>query len=529
MVLETEWEGLSVTDFFHLSDALVDPSDPERPSRLVRMIETRVPTTVEFAPRPNYGEAQSTLTIFDGGVELHDDHLHVRLVSHGVSWSLDDRGGGQVATGRVAPEHSPVSIELQISETADFPAPLPEVGVALHETLDYWRDWMATLSIPTVATEQVKRSALILKSLCHFPSGAILAAGTTSLPEDIGGTRNWDYRMCWPRDGSMIAATLVSLGSTIEAEAVLDWLTERVTNLGGPDQMRPVYPLRGDDAMAERELVHLPGYRNSRPVRIGNGADEQVQMDVFGPIVALIADMATSTGAISDDRWWLVTQMAEAVSLRWNDPDFGIWEERRPTRHHVHSKVMCWQTIDRSLDIARQTGRTPAPHWISLRDEIKAQVVAEGWSEEAQAYTIAYGDSGLDSAVLHLLLSGLFQADDPRMVSTVEQIEKDLRFGPAVYRYVLDDGFRESEGGFFICAAWLAQCYWMMGRAEEADRLFEAYVGLIGPTGLISEQYEPFQQISLGNVPQGYSHIGLIQMAAAAEHTQNTDAISLLH
>ena len=261
---------------------------------------------------------------------------------------------------------------------------------------------------------------------------------------------------------------------------------------------------------------------------LSSGGLQLVQMDVFGPIVALVAKMAQATGTITDERWWLVTQMAEAVARRWDEPDFGIWEERRPTRHHVHSKVMCWQTIDRALEIAARTGRTPERDWTSLRDQIKAQIVLRGWNEEAQAYTIAYGDTGLDSAVLHLALSGMLSAGDPRFISTVEQIERDLRFGPAVYRYALDDGFRESEGGFFICAAWLAQCFWMMGRADDADRLFEDYVALIGPTGLISEQYEPFQQLSLGNVPQGYSHIGLVQMAVAAEQTQNTDAISLL-
>ena len=528
MVLETEWDGVSVTDFFHLNDDLVDPAHSERVSRLFRIIETRVPVTVEFAPRPSYAEARPDLTMSTHGVELHHEGQHVRLLTHGVTWSLAARGDGQVAVGRVVPHGSPAFIEMQISETATFSDPLEDATSALVETLSFWRDWVATLEVPGVASDHVTRSALILKSLCHFSSGAILAAGTTSLPEDIGGTRNWDYRMCWPRDGSMIAATLVTLGSHGEAEAFLDWLTERVVALGGPEQMRPVYPLRGEEAVAERELDHLPGYRNSKPVRVGNGADEQVQMDVFGPIVALVAKMAQATGTITDERWWLVTQMAEAVARRWDEPDFGIWEERRPTRHHVHSKVMCWQTIDRALEIAARTGRTPARDWTSLRDQIKAQIVLRGWNEEAQAYTIAYGDTGLDSAVLHLALSGMLSAGDPRFISTVEQIERDLRFGPAVYRYALDDGFRESEGGFFICAAWLAQCFWMMGRADDADRLFEDYVALIGPTGLISEQYEPFQQLSLGNVPQGYSHIGLVQMAVAAEQTQNTDAISLL-
>jgi trehalose 6-phosphate phosphatase len=521
MVLETEWEGLTVTDFFHVNADLVDPRSTGRPSRLLRILEGRIPTVIEFAPRPNYAEHVPKMKVTSEGVELHDGDQHVRLVGRGIEWKILHREHGDVVRGHLNPHGSPLHLELQISETKKFPRPLEAVGKSLRETLDFWRAWIDALSFPSVATPHVRRSALVLKSLCHYASGSILAAGTTSLPEDIGGTRNWDYRMCWPRDGSMIAGALVSLGSLAEAEQFLNWLAERVTKLGGPEQMRPVYPLRGDVAPEERELSSLPGYRGSKPVRVGNGADAQVQMDVFGPIVALIADVTAAGQPLTDERWWLVTQMAEAVARRWNEPDFGIWEERRPTRQHVHSKVMCWQTLDRALKIAKHAGRTPEPHWAPLRDEIKTQVLAEGWNDEVRAYTIAYGDTGLDSAVLYLALSGLLDAHDPRFVATVEQIEKNLRFGPTVYRYALDDGFRESEGGFFICAAWLAQAYWLMGRVQDADTLFEQYVELIGPTGLLSEQYEPFQQISLGNVPQGYSHIGLINMAQAAESIKN--------
>ena len=517
MVLETEWEGVSVSDFFHLTDGLVDPEEANRPSRLIRLVESRVPVRVEFSPRPGYAEHGARFTITEHGVEVHDGDQHLRLVGPMISWSVVHRDDGEVIEGLIEPAGGVSSIELQISESMEFPEPLGEPGQALTETLDYWRGWIGGLSFPSIATSEVRRSALILKSLCHFSSGAILAAGTTSLPEDIGGSRNWDYRMCWPRDGSMIAASLVSLGSVDEAAAFLDWLTQRVTKLGGPELMKPVYPLRDDEALEERELSWMPGYRNSQPVRIGNGADEQVQMDVFGPIVSLIADVTAAGVPLSDERWWLVIQMAEAVSRRWDEPDFGIWEERRPTRHHVHSKVMCWQTLDKALEIAAQTGREPLGHWVTLRDEIKEQVLSSGWNEEAKAFTIAYGDPGLDSAVLLLALSGMLEADDPRFASTVEGIERELRFGPAVYRYALDDGFRESEGGFFICAAWLAQAYWLMGRNDEASDLFNSYLELIGPTGLLSEQYEPFQRLSLGNVPQGYSHLGLISMALTAD------------
>jgi GH15 family glucan-1,4-alpha-glucosidase len=362
----------------------------------------------------------------------------------------------------------------------------------------------------------VGRSALLLKSLCHRRTGSIMAAGTTSLPEVLGGTRNWDYRMCWPRDASMIASALVRLGSLEEAESFLAWLAARVARLGSPEQLRPVYPLEGE-GIREEELPNLPGYRGSTPVRIGNAAEHQVQMDVFGPIVELVETMIEAGAELDDARWWLVCQMVEAVARHWQEPDFGIWEERRPTRQHVLSKVMCWQTVDRALAIAERSGRTPGPNWSVLRTAIRSEVLERGWNPDASAFTMAYGENDLDAAVLHLGLSGLLDPHDERFSATLTRIEEVLMEGPTVYRYALDDGHRESEGGFFLCAAWLAECLWRADRFEEGTRLFESCVALEGPTGLIPEQYDPELGICLGNVPQGYSHLGLINLALEAD------------
>ena len=514
MILETAWSGLIVTDYFGLKRDGQRSGADNSPSLLVRTLEGHCTVRIEFAPRPNYAQDSAQLTLTRTGIEMVDSHATLRLHAPGVVWSLLKENGNDTAVASVTLQGAPLVLTLEIFEPGTEPvSAMTPQGASFDETLLFWQDWIDRLSLPSRATSQVRRSALTLKSLTHAASGSILAAGTTSLPEDIGGTRNWDYRFCWPRDSSMIAAALVSLGSLSEADALLHWLHERVKQLPSPDQMKPVYPIVGDVATAEAELANLAGYRESRPVRIGNGADSQVQMDVFGPIITLIDQCVASGMELSDERWTLVENLAAAVAKRWDEPDFGIWEERRPTRHHVHSKVMCWTAIDRAIDIGTRTGRPVPDSWHALREEIAAQVLAKGWNEDVGAYTIAYGDDALDAAVLHLAISGLLAGDDPRFVSTVGRIEETLRHGPTVYRYALDDGFREAEGGFNICTTWLIEAYALMGRYDDAQSLFDDYLRLVGPTGLLSEEYEPFEKISLGNFPQAYSHLGLIRTA----------------
>jgi trehalose 6-phosphate phosphatase len=520
LVLETRWPELTVTDFLDRSTkAAIDGQDS---TRLVRTLQGVGRARVEFAPRLDFGRAPTRIERVPGGLEVIGTAERVHLRSPGIEWTIVDDGVHQTACAAVDLIGDAVTLVAEFgadAATRDDVDPT-EHHSRLELTLREWRMWAGQLRLPDIEPDLVQRSALVLKGLSHQSSGSFLAAATTSLPEVIGGLRNWDYRLCWPRDASMTAAALVALGSTDEAVALLGWVCDRVRHLAGPEQLRPVYPLVGDEYLPEAVIPTLHGHRGSRPVRIGNAAEHQVQLDVFGPVVDLV-DRVTDAGIeMHDEWWWLVQQMAEAVASRWHEPDHGIWEERRPQRHHVHSKVMCWVTLDRAIAVAQRCAEPVPQEWIELREEIAADVLVRGWNDEIESFTIAYDDVELDASVLHLGLSGLMAADDPRFVSTVARIEKVLRKGPVVYRYQLDDGLPGKEGGFHICTAWLIESYVLMGRLTEAELLFDRLIELVGPTGLLSEQYDADLELALGNHPQAYSHLGLINAAVAISRSR---------
>jgi pentatricopeptide repeat protein len=271
--------------------------------------------------------------------------------------------------------------------------------------------------------------------------------------------------------------------------------------------------VEGSDLGPEAVIDTLPGYAGSRPVRIGNAANRQLQLDVFGPIADLITAVAMSRGWVRDQEWRVIDAMVEAVSRRWHEPDHGLWEARLTPRHHVYSKVMCWVTVDRALRLAEKHGGGTRPEWSDLRDQIAANVLEYGWHEQAGAYTVAYGYPEMDASSLWVGLSGLLADDDPRFLSTLLAIEADLRSGPTVYRYKWDDGLPGREGGFHVCAAWMIEAYLRTGRRADAEELFEQMLDCAGPTGLLPEQYDPEAERGLGNHPQAYSHLGLIRCA----------------
>jgi GH15 family glucan-1,4-alpha-glucosidase len=377
----------------------------------------------------------------------------------------------------------------------------------------YWNDWARGLKLPSIETSLVRRSALTLKALCYGPTGAIAAAATTSLPEHIGGVRNWDYRYCWLRDAAMSAAALFKLGSDEEAMGYLDWLLG-VLMERPPERLQPLYALTGEALGSEAEIGDLSGYAGSRPVRIGNAAARQVQLDVFGCIMELIAMLIERDAPLSSDHWRLVDDIVNAVQRRWREADHGIWEIRRAPRHHVHSKVMCWLTVDRGIRIAERYLDRRRDDWVALRDQIAEEILRCGFKPGQNAFTAAYDGDDLDAAALYVGLSGLVAPDDERFIGTVQAIENHLKRGPTVYRYrTSDDGLPGTEGGFHICASWLVDAYLLIGRADDARKLFDEIVALAGPTGLYSEQYDPESQLALGNHPQAYSHIGIIENA----------------
>jgi GH15 family glucan-1,4-alpha-glucosidase len=359
-------------------------------------------------------------------------------------------------------------------------------------------------------SDLVRRSALLIKALCYGPTGAICAAATTSLPEHIGGVRNWDYRYCWLRDAMLSAHALVELGSTREAMELLDWLALVIESCDSPERLRPLYSVAGRNVGPEAEIGELSGYRGSRPVRIGNAAAHQVQLDVFGPIVDLVARLWELDAPLRSEHWRLVEGMADAVMRRWREPDHGIWEIRKPKRHHVHSKVMCWLALSRALQIEDRLHDHQREDWTRERDTIASEILTHGFKPRRDAFTAGFDGDDLDAAALWVGLSGLVSPEDPRFAGTVAAIERELRDGPTVYRYRADDGLPGREGGFPLCTSWLIDAYLLVGREAEARALFEQLCALVGPSGLFAEQYDPLERRALGNVPQAYSHLGLI-------------------
>ncbi|MGW4117267.1 trehalose-phosphatase [Nocardia sp. NPDC004711] len=514
MTVETRWSSLQVVDYL--------PHDvvPER-TDLTRVITGDAKAVITFAPRPEFGQVPVRLLPATGGLKVEGPNDPIVLRSPGVEWEIIDDGNHHTARAVVDPRQGPIVLEMRCG-TSDLAPAMRAESDRRREAEQYWAEWVGTLELPPLKPDLMKRSALTLRGLVHSPSGSILAAATTSLPEDIGGVRNWDYRYCWLRDASLTASALVSLGSLGEAEDLLAWVHRVLETLPGPERLHPLYTLYGETLPPEAVIDQLPGYAGSRPVRVGNAANMQVQLDVFGPIVDLISQLAHArerkgindpAKALPDADWELVHAMVSAVQRRWREADHGIWEIRGNPRHHVYSKVMGWLTVDRALTLSRQFGRPADPEWEPLRDTIADEVRTEGWNDEVQSYTAAYDGTDLDAATLHIGLSGLIDPSDPRFAATVVATEAELRSGSTVYRYHHDDGLPGGEGGFHLCAAWLVEAYLLIGKREDAEALFAQLVDVAGPTGLLSEEYDPVAERSLGNHPQAYSHLGLLRCA----------------
>ncbi len=510
MVLDSRFSGFTVSDYLDVSSGrsrrLAGRSD------LIRVLDGHGEAVIEFAPRIDFGRVPTQLEVRDDGIVVIGTVDLMVLRAPEVTWEIIQDGIHQTARGTVMLDGGSVALEMR-SGTGTLRADARPEADRREDTERFWKSWADRLDLPHVERELVARSAITLKGLCHGPTGAILASATTSLPEHLGGIRNWDYRYCWLRDAALTASALVNLGSHAEGMAYLDWVLGILETRSDPERLAPLYNVTGRHLPPEAEIAELPGYGGSRPVRVGNAADGQVQLDVFGPVVDLVHLLLSRGEALSAEHWRLVEAMVLAVSRRWSEPDHGIWEIRKPPRHHVYSKVMCWVTVDRAISIADQfLDREPAA-WVELRDEIAADVLANGWNPERGSFTAAYDGDDLDASVLAVGLWGLLDPEDDRFVSTVDAVERELRNGPTVYRYLEDDGLPGREGGFNLMTSWLIDAMALTGRRDDAVELFEQLVQLVGATGLMAEEFDPTHGRALGNMPQAYSHLGLINNA----------------
>jgi trehalose-phosphatase len=515
LTVETAWPTLRVTDFLDCSGHRV--AHQAGRLDLVRMVDASGPVRLEFAPRLNFGRTPTSLRESADGLVVGGGNDLVALRSPGVRWTIETHGQHQSAVAIAQPQDRPLVLELRYGTQNTGPQSL-DAQRRQRQTEQHWASWAGTLLLPEEHADPVRRSALLLKGLVYGPTGAIAAAGTMGLPEWIGGVRNWDYRYCWPRDASMAALALVRLGSIAEAMHLLEWLRGVIERVSNPDSLAPLYTVTGQEAPQEGEISELSGYAGSRPVRVGNAAALQLQLDVYGPIVDLVAALAQAGAPLSMWHWNLVERMAEAVLKRWREPDHGIWEPRIPPRHHVHTKAMCWLTLQRaaavaSTQLAEPTPGGPADRYRTAAEEIRQDVLDRGWNDHVGAFTGAYDSPHVDAAALCVGLSGMVDPRDERFVRTVGVVERTLGARGHVYRYEDADGLPGAEGAFNLCTAWLVESLVAIGQRDRAAELFKQYLALAGPTGMMAEEVDPATGRALGNVPQAYSHLGLINAA----------------
>lgn len=511
LILETEFETAGGVV------RLIDFMPPEGKSREVIRIVEGVKGSVEIrmllAIRLDYGRILPWVQHADGGISAigGPDALFLKsdVPTHGEG--LSTVADFTVAAG----ERKTFVLSWHFSHE---PAPkLSDPLLALDKTERYWREWTSRCTYRGEWRDIVVRSLLTLKALTFAPTGGIVAAPTTSLPEKIGGVRNWDYRYCWLRDATFTLYSFMEAGYTDEAVAWSLWLLRAVA--GDPSQLQVLFGAGGERRLPEITLAHLPGYENSSPVRIGNAAAEQFQLDIYGEIMDamhLARTVGIPTGA---DSWRLQRHLVEFVEQNWMLPDEGIWEIRGPRRHFTHSKMMAWVAIDRAVKAVEDFNlEGDVARWRELRQLIHDDVCRQGYNPTRKAFTQHYGSYRLDSSLLMMPLVGFLPATDERVVSTIEAIQKDMVIDGLVYRYhpeksVEVDGLPPGEGAFLPCTFWLVDCLHLMGREDEARALFEHLLSLKSDLGLLAEEYDTKYQRQVGNYPQAFSHVGLINSA----------------
>jgi GH15 family glucan-1,4-alpha-glucosidase len=510
LVLETEWDtaggSVRITDFMPGRDDAVDVV------RIVEGLSGTVPMHGELCLRFDYGRVIPWVRHTPGGISAvaGPDSAYLTtpaplkgLKLHTVS-EFTVRAGEQIPfVLRWAPGHHPEPRRIDPTE-------------ALEATEAFWQQWISRSRVEGKYSDAVKRSLITLKALTYAPTGGIVAAATTSLPEQLGGPRNWDYRYCWLRDASLTLQSLLAAGYTEEAAAWREWLLRAIA--GEPSKLQILYGLDGTRRLPETELAWLAGYEGSQPVRTGNAATGQLQLDVWGEVLdALSLTRAAGPPGTTDSSWDIQVALMEFLEGAWNQPDNGLWEVRGPRRHFTHSKVMAWVAADRMVKGVRHSGLPgPDQRWAALRETIRADVMVHGFNEQLNTFVQSYGSTDLDGSLLLIPRVGFLPYTHPRVIGTVDAISRGLSEDGFVLRYRPHtgiDGMPGDEGVFLACSFWLAEALLGIGRHNEAVELFERLLCLCNDVGLLSEEWDPRTRRQLGNTPQAFSHFPLVHCA----------------
>lgn len=521
--LRTERGTVALTDAMSLDPQQrkhdLGAGAPRALLRRVDCVDGEVEMEMEYAPRPEYGLVHPLLSSVDGGVAARGGP-DVLVLSTPLEPDLE----GSVARLRFtlrAGEGAGFALEHR-SSWEERPRVWSDAKITKHldGTRRIWRRWSSLHQrYEGPWSDLVYHSGRVLQALMYHPTGAIVAAPTTSLPEDPGGERNWDYRYAWVRDASFTLDALWVAACPDEAGKFFDWITATVASQIDVDSdLQIMFGVGGEHDLTERTLPHLSGWRGSRPVRVGNAAWSQRQLDVYGELLAAAYRLVDQLGELDDTGRRFLTQLADTAGNRWTEVDHGIWEIRGEPRHFLYSKLMCWVALDRAVLMADllEADRERVERWTATREEIRRAILERGWSDRANAFTQSFGSEALDASNLMMPIVGFLPSDDPRMLATIRATEERLTDDRGlVYRYLVEDGLEGSEGTFLLCTFWLAHAQALAGHVDRARETFERAVAHVNDVGLLAEEVDPETGELLGNFPQAFSHIGLVNAAWA--------------
>ena len=504
---------VTVTDFMPVGqDGRPSGQQPEI-HRRIRCTRGRAQMRMVFMPRFEYGARTTRVDVLRAGLFATDrtDQVVTLASARPFTWSVEQNTATAVFELAKGDERWLV---LRYDDDDIHPVDRYESAEKLGSTEAFWHEWAANVRYQGPYRTMVKRSALALKLLTHAETGAIIAAPTTSIPETIGGSRNWDYRFVWLRDAAFTLAALASVGHHAEADAFMRFL-KKVCRHESDGHLQIMYGIDGRRDLVERQLDHLSGYQGSRPVRVGNGAAGQLQLDVYGEVLET-ADLWRRDHQMTDATWRVLRKLVDWVACHWRHPDSGIWEVRGETRHYVFSKVMSWVALDRGVAMAEELGlEGDVAFWKTEREALRSEIMERGWNEARQSFVQAYDTDALDAAALVIPIVRFLPPDDPRVRATVRAVARELTSadGELVYRYRASDGLEGEEGAFSICTFWLAHALAITGEPDRADLIVRRMLRHANHVGLFSEEIDPRTGDFLGNFPQGFTHIALINCA----------------